>query len=116
MLVALGASVAVAGADGKRVIPLDKFFTLFTENIRRESVLRNDEIITQIQVPALPLAAHSTYLKFKERESMDFALSSVAAEVQLGRQDGHASGSCVGWSSSYPLRASAAEQFLVVSR
>src|SRR5438105_1896675 len=28
MLVALGASVAVTGADGKRTIPLDKFFTL----------------------------------------------------------------------------------------
>src|SRR6185503_15063401 len=83
MLVALGASVTVVGSDGKRVIPLDKFFTLPEENIRRENVLKNDEIITQIQVPASPSAARSTYLKFRERESMDFALSSVAAAVHL---------------------------------
>jgi xanthine dehydrogenase YagS FAD-binding subunit len=84
MLVALGASVAVQGASGKRVIPLEKFFTLPSAgNIRRENVLTNDEIITEIQVPASPLAAKSTYLKFKERDSLDFAMASVAAAVQL---------------------------------
>ena len=84
MLLALGARVTVIGAAGKRIIPLDKFFTLPSEgNIRRENVLKNDDIITEIQVPATPLAGHSTYLKFKERDSLDFALASVAAAVQL---------------------------------
>src|SRR5689334_10998249 len=85
MLLALGAAVTVVGASGKRVIPLDKFFTLPAEgNIRRENVLKNDELITSIQVPASSFAAHSTYLKFKERESLDFALSAVATAVELG--------------------------------
>jgi xanthine dehydrogenase YagS FAD-binding subunit len=85
MLVALGASVSVAGAEGKRAIPLEKFFTLPSEgNLRRENVLRNDEIITEIQVPASKFAAHSTYLKFKERDSLDFAIASVAAAVTMG--------------------------------
>src|SRR4029434_8249223 len=45
MLVALGATVTVTGAAGKRVISLDKFFTLPSEgNIRRENVLKNEEI------------------------------------------------------------------------
>ena len=84
MLLALGARVTVIGQAGKRIIPLDKFFTLPSEgNIRRENVLRNDDIITEIQGPATPLAGHSTYLKFKERDSLDFALASVAAAVQL---------------------------------
>ncbi len=114
MLVALGASVSVVGADGKRVIPLDKFFTLPTENIRRETVLRNDEIITQIQVPASPIASRSTYLKFKERESMDFALSSVAAGVQLRADNTVAQASIVlGGVAPIPWRAQQAEQFLV---
>ena len=56
MLVALDARVTVVGSTGKRVIPLDKFFTLPAEgNIRRENVLKNDEIITEIYVPASPL-------------------------------------------------------------
>src|SRR5438477_6984946 len=84
MLLALGASVSVTGAEGKRVIPLDKFFTLPSEgSIRRENVLKNDEIITQIRVPASAFAARSTYLKFKERESLDFAMSAVAAALEL---------------------------------
>ncbi|MGH9969515.1 MAG: FAD binding domain-containing protein [Pyrinomonadaceae bacterium] len=114
MLVALGASVSVAGADGKRVIPLDKFFTLPSEgSIRRENVLRNDEIITQIQVPASPVAARSTYLKFKERESMDFALASVAAAVQMRADKSVAQARLVlGGVAPIPWRASAAEQFL----
>src|SRR5438477_6975915 len=85
MLLALGASVSITGADGKRTIGLDKFFTLPAEgNIRRENVLKNDEIITEVQVPASAFAAHSTYIKFKERDSLDFALASVAAAVEVG--------------------------------
>jgi len=45
--------------------------------------LKNDEIVTEIFVPASPLAARSTYLKFKERESLDFAMSSVAVALQM---------------------------------
>lgn len=85
MLVALGGSVSIVGPDGKRNVPLDKFFTLPSDgNLRRENVLRNDEIITEIHVPASKFAAHSTYLKFKERDSMDFAIASVAAAVAMG--------------------------------
>ena len=85
MLVALGASVNVTGPEGNRTIPLEKFFTLPSEgNIRRENVLKNEEIITEVQVPSSAFAARSTYLKFKERSSLDFALSAVAAAVEIG--------------------------------
>lgn len=85
MLLALGASVNVTGGDGKRMIPLDKFFTLPADgNLRRENVLKNDEIITDVVVPASKFASNSTYLKFKERDSMDFAMSAVAAAVTIG--------------------------------
>src|SRR5690349_9448844 len=61
MLLALGARVTATGAKGKRVVPLDKFFTLPSEgNIRRENVLKNEEIITEITVPASAVAAKST--------------------------------------------------------
>jgi len=114
MLVALGASVTVVGTAGKRVIPLDKFFTLPSDNIRRENVLSNDDIITQIQVPASPMAARSTYLKFRERESMDFALSSVAAAVHLaGDKTVKKVGLVLGGVAPIPWRAAAAEQFLM---
>ena len=115
MLVALGARISVTGAKGKRVIPLDKFFTLPADgNIRRENVLQNEEIITEIQVPASPLAAHSTYLKFKERESLDFALASVAAAVQLQKDKTVKEARIVlGGVAPIPWRVPKAESFLV---
>ena len=114
MLLALGARVTVAGAKGRRLIPLDKFFTLPSEgNIRRENVLENDEIITEISVPASPLAAHSTYLKFKERESLDFAMASVAAAVQLApNKTVRAARIVLGGVAPIPWRVPAAENYL----
>ena len=115
MLVALGARVTVSGGSGKRVIPLDKFFTLPSEgNIRRENVLQNDDLITEIFVPASPLATHSTYLKFKERESLDFALASVAAAVQLASDRTVRDVRIVlGGVAPIPWRVPAAEKFLI---
>lgn len=115
MLLALGATVSVTGAAGKRVIPLDKFFTLPSEgNIRRENVLKNDDIITEIFVPASPLAARSTYLKFKERESLDFALASAAVAVQLGSNRSVRDARIVlGGVAPIPWRVPAAEKFLI---
>ncbi|HKV34588.1 MAG TPA: xanthine dehydrogenase family protein subunit M [Pyrinomonadaceae bacterium] len=115
MLLALGARVTVSGAAGRRVIPLDKFFTLPSEgNIRRENVLGNDDIITEVFVPASALAARSTYLKFKERESLDFALASVATAVQLAPNNTVREARIVlGGVAPIPWRVPAAEKFLV---
>jgi xanthine dehydrogenase YagS FAD-binding subunit len=115
MLLALGARVTVSGAAGRRVIPLDKFFTLPSEgNIRRENVLQNDDIITEVFVPASPLAAHSTYLKFKERESLDFALASVATAIQLAPNRTVKDVRIVlGGVAPIPWRVPEAEKFLV---
>jgi xanthine dehydrogenase YagS FAD-binding subunit len=113
VLVALGASVSVVGAEGKRVIPLEKFFTLPAEgNIRRENVLKNDEIITQIQVPASGFAAHSTYLKFKERESLDFAMAAVAAALELQNKTVKQARVVLGGVAPIPWRVPDVEKFL----
>ncbi len=114
MLLALGATVTVMGSGGKRVIPLDKFFTLPSEgNIRRENVLKNEDIITEIHVPVSPLAARSTYLKFKERESLDFALASAAVAVQMTpNQTVKDARIVLGGVAPIPWRVPAAEKFL----
>src|SRR5207302_11123341 len=49
MLVALEVSVSVTGGEGKKLVPLEKFFTLPSEgSIRRENILKNEELITEI--------------------------------------------------------------------
>jgi xanthine dehydrogenase YagS FAD-binding subunit len=114
VLLALGATVTVNGSGGKRVIALDKFFTLPSEgNIRRENVLKNEDIITEIRVPVSPLAAKSTYLKFKERESLDFALASAAVAVQMAPNKSVQEARIVlGGVAPIPWRVPAAEKFL----
>lgn len=114
MLVALGASISASGPQGKRTIPLNRFFTLPSEgSIRRENVLGNQEIITQINLPASPVAAHSTYLKFKERDSLDFALASVAAAVSFRpRKTVSQARLVLGGVAPIPWRATEAETYL----
>src|SRR5712664_1531918 len=115
MLLALGGNVSVVGAEGKRTLPLDKFFTLPAEgNLRRENVLKNDELITEVQVPASKFAAHSTYLKFKERDSMDFAMSAVAAAVAIAPNKTISEARLVlGGVAPVPWRVTKAEGYLI---
>lgn len=114
MLVALGASASVSGPQGKRTIPLSAFFTLPSEgSIRSENVLGTQDIITQINLPVSPLAAHSTYLKFKERDSLDFALAAVAAAVSFGTTKTVKQARLVlGGVAPIPWRATEAENYL----
>ena len=114
MLVALGATATIAGAGGARTVPLAEFFVLPEKDVRRETVLKDGEIVTEIQVPATPLAARSTYLKFKERDSLDFAMSAVAAALELGPDKTVRQARIVlGGVATIPWRVPAAEAFLV---
>jgi xanthine dehydrogenase YagS FAD-binding subunit len=113
MLVALDASVTIAGGAGSRDLKLAKFFILPGEgNIRRENVLAEGEIVTAVTVPAT--AMRSTYLKFKERESLDFAMSAVAAAVELdAAKKIKAARIVLGGVAPIPWRATKAETFLL---
>ena len=113
VLVALDATVTIKGAGEARDLPLAEFFTLPGEgSIRRENVLRNDEIITHVNVPASPFAAKSTYLKFKERDSLDFAVTAVAAAVQMDGKNVKQARLVLGGVAPIPWRVEKAEAAL----
>ena len=46
-------------------------------------MLEPGELITAVELPALPLAARSTYRKVRDRASYAFALVSVAAALEV---------------------------------
>jgi xanthine dehydrogenase YagS FAD-binding subunit len=85
-LAALGAVVHLQDLEGSRVVPLTDFHLLPEDHPERETVLRPGELITAVEVPALPFAAHSAYRKVRDRASYAFALVSVAAALDV--QDG----------------------------
>ena len=82
-LMAYGAGVRVASAKGVREVGLDDFFILPVNDTTRENILEPGEIITEITVPAPSGNLKSCYLKFKERESRDFALAGAAAVLEM---------------------------------
>jgi xanthine dehydrogenase YagS FAD-binding subunit len=86
-LAALDATVHLQGAAGARRLPLTEFHRLPGRTPDRETELEPGELITAIELPALPRAARSTYRKVRDRASYAFALVSVAAvlEVEGGR-------------------------------
>jgi xanthine dehydrogenase YagS FAD-binding subunit len=82
-LVALDAVVHTRGPAGERAIGIDDFFLLPGDTPEREHPFEHGELITAIEVPATPVARRSVYLKFRDRESYEFALASVAAAVRI---------------------------------
>jgi xanthine dehydrogenase YagS FAD-binding subunit len=112
-LVAHEARVAIHGPEGERVIPLARFFTLPSEgDVTRENVLRPNEVLTRVEVPAPAAGTRGTYLKFKERDSFDFALASVALLLRLDGGRVAAAKLCLGGVAPVPWRCEAAGQAL----
>ena len=82
-LAALDAVVHTRGPSGERAIGIDDFFLLPGDTPDREHPLQHGELITAIEVPAAPVARRSVYLKFRDRQSYEFALASVAAAIRV---------------------------------
>lgn len=79
----------------------------------RETVLQPGELITAVELPPLPFAARSQYLKVRDRASYDFALVSIAAALDL--QNGTIADAriALGGIGTKPWKATEAERVLI---
>jgi 4-hydroxybenzoyl-CoA reductase subunit beta len=77
-LIALGASVRVAGPSGERTVALAD---CYREDGIRYLTLAPGEIVTEIVLPASE-GWRSTYLKMRDRNSFDFPIAGIAAAVR----------------------------------
>ncbi|GGO48940.1 FAD binding domain-containing protein [Streptomyces lasiicapitis] len=112
-LVALDARIHTRTLEGEHTYAIDDFFLEPGDAPHREHPLTHGELITAIEVPALPMARRSLYLKVRDRESYEFALVSVAAAIEV--RDGKVSGVriALGGVGTRPWRARRAEDALV---
>jgi len=112
-LVAFDAVVETVGLAGERSIPFDDFFLLPGETPEVEHPISHDELIVGIEVPGAPIARRSVYLKFRDRQSYEFALVSVAAALEV--DGGVVTGArlALGGVATKPWRARRAEAVLV---
>jgi xanthine dehydrogenase YagS FAD-binding subunit len=111
-LVALDAKVKIVGSGGERVIPLEEFFISPEENVTRENILKPNEVVAEVQIPDQPYGAKSVYLKVQEKPSMDFALASIAAVVEMNGSMCKKASLVLGGAAPIPWRAKDAEQEL----
>ncbi len=78
-LISLDADVVISGPTGKKnIMKLEDFFTLPQDNVRKENVLEAHQLLSEIRIPLPKNGTKSTYHKFKERGTWDFAVVSAA--------------------------------------
>ena len=119
-LLALGATVYVRGAGAQagaeRTIPIAELHVLPGTHPERETVLQPGEVITAIDIPALPFARRSLYLKVRDRASYAFALASAAVALDIANGTIRAARVALGGVATKPWRSTAAERVLVGKR
>ena len=82
-LVAFDADVHLVGPGGERRLPIDDFFCCRATHRSWSTRSAHGELIVGIDVPGAPIARRSVYLKFRDRQSYEFALVSVAAAIAV---------------------------------
>ncbi|WP_086753145.1 MULTISPECIES: FAD binding domain-containing protein [Streptomyces] len=80
---ALEARVHLLGPDGERTVSFADFLLRPGNTPNREQALRKGELITAVEVPALPRPLKSGYLKVRDRQSYEFALTSAAVALHI---------------------------------
>ena len=103
-LTALDAEIMVSQTGGERVLPITDFYNTLGH------ILKPDEILTEIRVPQPPDNAAQAFLKFRLRESVDFAIVSAASVITM--EDGICKDARIvlGAVAPTPFRALAAEE------
>jgi carbon-monoxide dehydrogenase medium subunit len=106
-LIADGASVSIYGPDGERSVVLEEFFTG-----PGRTVLKPNEIVTEIRVPPPPPHTGSVYIKHGRRKAMELATVGVAVALTIERELCREIRIVLGAVAPTPIRARQAEAVL----
>jgi len=103
---ALDADIKVAGADGTKLIPIKDFYT------NSGNVLGATDIITECRIPFPSNNERSAFLKFRLRDSIDFAIVSVASSITITKGLCEEARIVLGAAAPVPMRVSEAEELI----
>jgi xanthine dehydrogenase YagS FAD-binding subunit len=111
-LIALDATVEIAGPRGTRSIPFADLHRPPGTTPDVESTLEMGDIITAFFLPARPFSRRSLFLKVRDRESYEFALASAVVALDLADGKVQDARIALGGVASVPWRATDAEAAL----
>lgn len=107
-LLGLNAQVVLKSASGERVVALQDFFTG-----PNETVIKPDELMTEIQVPPLGKNEGASYAKKGRRKAMTLAVLNTTSRIKLdGKGNCESAFIAVGAAAPVPLRIGKAEKEL----
>ncbi len=108
-LLALNATAKVAGPGGVRDVPFDQYFIGPREDVLRENILKPNEVLTEVFIPAPAAGTKMGWTKLKDRQVYDFALTSVAVVFTANGATWNDGRVVLGGVSPVPYRAKVVE-------
>ena len=106
-LIVLSARVKITGSDGSRIVPVEDFFVG-----PGSTVMKPDEILTEVQIPVPPANAKWAYIKHGIRSVSDLSITSVAVLVNIENGTFTDARIALGAIAPTPLRIQKAEDAL----
>src|SRR5262249_13805428 len=107
--IALDAQMVIRSSDGERVVDAQNYFIGPSTDITRMTVLRPDELLTAIRIPATWAGAEFYFEKIRERQVWDFPLVNIAAALKVSNGTICASRFVVNAVAAHPMRLPAVE-------
>jgi xanthine dehydrogenase YagS FAD-binding subunit len=108
-LIALDASVDIVGAGGRRSLKFEALHRAPDDHPDIETTLRPGELIEAFQIPVAPWTPRSLYLKIRDRQSYEFALTSAAVALDMDGDVIREARIALGGVATKPWRAREAE-------
>jgi xanthine dehydrogenase YagS FAD-binding subunit len=111
VLIAYGAMVRIEGPNGKRELPLEKFFVIPKAEGEREHDLRPNEVVTEVLVPAAT-GVKAAHYEIRQREAFDWPLALAAVALKMIGSKVQTARVVLGYVAPVPWPSPEAEQTL----
>ena len=82
-LIALEAKLQLAGPKGQREVRAAEFFVIPKSDEERENVLKPDEVLTHIFIPASSRGLRSATYELRQKTALDWPLAAAAVALKL---------------------------------
>ncbi len=112
-LVALNATFKIAGPGGDRTVAASDFFVLPKQNAAHENILKDDEFLASVHLPAPRPGTRSTYHKIMDREAWTHAVVSAAIVLEMDHDICRSARIVLGGVAPVPWHVPGAEKLLV---
>jgi xanthine dehydrogenase YagS FAD-binding subunit len=112
-LIALDAKVRITGASGDREVTAADFFRIPQNESERENVVKANEVVTEVMIPAASAGMRSATYEVRQKESLDWPLAAASVALKISGGQVSAAKIVLGHVAPTPWAADQAARSLV---